>query len=325
MREQLLGYLLDALDADEREAVEAEIQRNPRLGREVELLHESLDPLRADNEDFDPPEGLASQTCAFVKSHISRAARVTMSPVVRTSEGSSWSLADLAVAASVFFAAAMLLFPALQQSRISARLASCQNNLRQLGTALTQYSDSHHGMFPTIEKTGNMASAGVYAVKLQQASLLDGVQRVICAASPLAGQSDLVYVPKPEELESARGEQLARMLRLMGGSYGYTLGYEDESGYHGVKNKHRASFAIMADMPPVTDQGKVSLNHGGCGQNVLYEDGHVSYLTCCNAEGCNDHIFLNEDGQVAAGRHLNDAVIGASQTRPWIRTVGFGN
>ena len=59
-----------------------------------------------------------------------------------------------------------------------------------------------------------------------------------------------------------------------------------------------------------------SMNHGGCGQNVLFEDGHVQYLTTCNAEGCKDHIFTNDDGLVAPGRHVNDAVIGPSPLKP---------
>ena len=66
MREELVGYLLDALDADERATVEQRLRQDSQLQHELELLHESLEPLRADEGSFDPPQGLAARTCAFV-------------------------------------------------------------------------------------------------------------------------------------------------------------------------------------------------------------------------------------------------------------------
>ena len=49
---------------------------------------------------------------------------------------------------------------------------------------------------------------------------------------------------------------------------------------------------------------------------MLYEDGHVRHLKECKAKGCRDHIFLNDLGRVAAGSHVNDAVIGQSASYP---------
>ena len=59
-----------------------------------------------------------------------------------------------------------------------------------------------------------------------------------------------------------------------------------------------------------------SFNHGRSGQNVLFEDGHVKFLTKCTDEGCPDHIYLNDDGQPTAGVHRDDAVIGSSSAHP---------
>jgi hypothetical protein len=101
---------------------------------------------------------------------------------------------------------------------------------------------------------------------------------------------------------------------LVGGSYGYTLGYVSRGRYRPTKNLGRANFAIVADAPNPTPPYH-SHNHGGCGQNVLFEDLHVQYLTTCKAHGCTDDIFTNDDGKVAPGLHAHDSVIGPSALR----------
>jgi len=79
MREQLLGYVLGALDEDEHAQVEEALRRDPQLQREVELLHDSLDPLRAGEGAYEPPVGLAARTCQTVETH-----RPTPASVIHT-------------------------------------------------------------------------------------------------------------------------------------------------------------------------------------------------------------------------------------------------
>ena len=62
----------------------------------------------------------------------------------------------------------------------------------------------------------------------------------------------------------------------MGGSYGYCIGYVDQGVYQPTRNLGRPGFAIMADAPCEDRPGRQSDNHGGRGQNVLFEDGHVA-------------------------------------------------
>ena len=67
-REQLLGYLLGALDAAEARQVEAELDANPALRVEMSRYQELLSRLGMDEEpeEFDPPRGLADRTVEFV-------------------------------------------------------------------------------------------------------------------------------------------------------------------------------------------------------------------------------------------------------------------
>ena len=106
----------------------------------------------------------------------------------------------------------------------------------------------------------------------------------------------------------------------MGGSYGYALGYRDNGVYKPTRNLRRETFAIAADMPAedltTCAEHQTSPNHGWSGHNVLLEGGRVVFLKNCHLDGSDDNIFLNDQNQIAAGCHINDAVIARSNARP---------
>lgn len=311
MRDNLIGYLLDALEPSEQEMVEARLASDPGLRRDLEMLSRSLAPLAVDKAHFEPPVGLGHRTCQFVSAQTQA---TPASPVVSVS--SRWSLADLAMAAGIFLAATLLFWPAMNQSRFAARLAGCQNNLQQLGMALSTYSTQFPGQFPVAPVSSNQNRAGMYAVILREQGFLPKTHVLICPASALADRVDDFRVPTSKELSQAQAERLAALRRQMGGSYGYSLGFIVNGRYHPPRDLRRATRALMADAPSPTTPYHHSLNHGGCGQNVLFEDLHVQFLTTCKAKGCNDHIFVNDEGLVRAGLHEGDSVIGASDDRP---------
>jgi len=63
---QLLGYLLGALDDAERERIHQRLASDPGLGAELARVEESLEPLRAVPRAHQPPPGLAARTCRTV-------------------------------------------------------------------------------------------------------------------------------------------------------------------------------------------------------------------------------------------------------------------
>ena len=327
MRENLLGYLLGALDGSEHEEVKRELERDPQLQRDLRILEANLVPLECDRWQHDPPPGLARRTTEFVVRHCRRASssifatgRVfspTAAATVGCERSPGCSLADMFVAAGVFFAAALLFFPAIANSRYQARLVACQENLRQLGADLGKYSDLNHGYFPYVPARGKLAAAGTFAPILLDAGLLERSEILICPASELAERREHFRVPTLAEWQQATGRELILIRRGAGGSYGYTLGYMDDGRYCAIRNEGRGWFAIMADTPRVGFSQRVTDNHGGCGINVLFEDLHVGYFVQCkiNASG-GDDVFRNDFGRVEAGVHCDDAVIGHSGAAP---------
>lgn len=326
MRDQLLGYLLGAIDDAERADLENRLTQSPEMQRELERLQEDLSLLQADQQPIEPPDGLAQRTCDYVEAQLSISGPQEEVQLISTLDTQApprrWRPADLAVAASIAIAATLLLFPLINHSRATARLTKCQDNLQQIASALSKYSEQRNGKLPAIPTQGNLSAAGIYAPILVENGFPEVEQCLICPESPLAERADPWRLPRIAELESAKDQQQLRIMQAsMGGSYGYSLGYLDDDQYRGPRDLRRANFALMADAPTGNLQSIQSINHGGLGQNVLFEDGHVAYLKTCTAEGCQDHIFLNENGLIAAGNNVNDAVIGHSAAKPIVNAA----
>jgi hypothetical protein len=327
IRDQLLGYLLGALEDDEQEVLEQRLATDARLRRELALISKALAPLDATRRQYAPPSNLASDTCRFVASHVEDTVRLprpraaapvaVMHPVdPPRSWRDSWRMQDLLMVAAVLLVANLLIFPAIHGSRVQARLLACQDNLRQLGAALTGYSERNQGFFPEVPTRGKLAVASVFGPILAQNQCLPDPRVVVCPGSSLAEEPRFA-IPDLAQVEAAESdEQLSRLQESMGGSYGYTLGYEENGEYHPTRNLHRANFALAADAPGRWAPGHQSENHGRYGQNVLFEDGHVRFLVSPRPNDRSDDYFLNDDGYLAAGRHRNDSAIGAGATPP---------
>lgn len=346
MRQQLIGYLFESLPQIERALLERRLLEEPSLRRELVALQKQLLPLEVDcGTSVEPPADLTARTLDYVFAAADAEKNAAIPPgppadieihgptvhLSPTSEapvaGTNYNLIDMATAAGLLLAITLLLIPAVGKSRFVARVDECQNNLRQIGLALSNYSARHEGMFPQVPTQGPLAAAGVYAHTLVQSGYLNDERVVLCPASPQAEKPEDFRLPTLPELAQAAKAQLAHWRRTMGGSYGYTLGYVENGEYQPIRNWQRPRFAIMADTPLATTTANTAAqirtdNHGGMGQNVLFEDGHVGFMCTRIVEGTADDIYANDQGLVAAGTHADDAVIAHSSAVPLISTAG---
>jgi hypothetical protein len=322
----LVGYVLEALEPDERQAIELQIQNDPRLQQQVALIRKSMEVLD-DGDACEPPAGLAERTCAMIererdagrKPHSSPPAHHELAGEPLSLPVRAWRAVDIAAALACCMALAALVFPLINASRASARITACANNLRELGVALTSYSEQHNGMFPEVPENGNLSAAGVFGPKLVDAGYLRDPRTLICPGSPLADRPGF-RIPTLDEIRGASGDHLSELQREMGGSYGYALGYREKGAYRPTRNLRREAFAIASDMPAedlvVGAERQTSPNHGWTGHNVLLEGGRVVYLRACHLDGSLDNIFFNDDNKIAAGCNVNDAVIARSNAKP---------
>lgn len=67
MQEQLVGYLLDALDPDERRCVERLLEEEAEARHQLEILRDLLLPLANDTGFVEAPSDLVARTCEHIQ------------------------------------------------------------------------------------------------------------------------------------------------------------------------------------------------------------------------------------------------------------------
>ena len=203
MRQDLIGYLLDSVDEDERAEIES-ARQSPETASKIEhdlaMLERALQPLERDRDFISPPTGLAERTIAAVK----QAAADTRPTLSESIESDSvirprvWLDRVILTAASL--AAMILLAPLLLETMEDARATRAQQNLQKVATALQGYADVHR-MYPTPPDEGPLSRAGLYAPTLVSEHRIrpdDGL--LVYPGSALNRNGDF-QVPSKEDLE----------------------------------------------------------------------------------------------------------------------------
>jgi hypothetical protein len=296
MHQQLLGHLLGALDDDEHEGVDARLEHDEEFCRELAVWRQRLAPLEAIRPDFEPPPGLAERTCRYVAArapHLAAPQR-RMTPLPIPPNRVTAGLLDMGVATFVAAVVVGLLFPAINSSRFQTRLATCQNGLGQFGLALGQYGFGQRDPLGQLASNGRLTPAGIFATaQLRDGRLGDGCQKV-CPDAWLAAQG--VWRASVPVGTPARGLQRPPVEVTWVGP-GLTVGplpdavqpdgdsCDDWPGTwrDGTMDGWRlppspAEMPLLADAPSADLPGQGFWSHGGRGQNVLFEDGHVGFL-----------------------------------------------
>ena len=313
MEEDLVGYLLNALEPAEERRVEAYVEAHPEARRGLDTI--------------------AVRTLALIAEHRCMEPVRMLEPARRPSAFTHrtwWRRADVLVAASLLFVAALLVPPALSYVRYRHNLTYCANSLHVLGSALEAYGDHHAGNFPNIANpfedrpvaaVSDHAAAGMVMPVLASHGLLNPQ-----AAHPCPGSGESMTDVNMEALQNMSADEFQQTAPGLMPSYAYTLGYESNGGVAGL-SRGNGRVPLMSDAPPPLPARAVvvmpqlnSRNHGGKGQNVLFTDGTVIFLTTRFFKpgicGKADDIYLNLDGQIRAGKGPYDAVLGPSGSRP---------
>jgi hypothetical protein len=311
MDENLVGYLLHSLDEDGERQMEAYLAQSAEARYKLENLRRGLEPLEVDREEPAPPPNLLVRTLARVAEYCSQTLPHAPKPP-RSSGGyrNPWRRIDVLVAAAIFLVAVGLGVSALAHVRtVTAPLAECKDNLRQFGFALKAYHEMH-GKFPDVNAQAPYNVAGMFVPLLIQAGLLSKDVSVRCPGNGPGKPCPITI----EEIHALDRNDFSQYTPLLACCYAYSLGYRDENGYHAPQYQG-ASFPLVSDRPP-RDQGPGnSPNHGGTGQNVLFQDGSVRFITN-RSLNFDDDIFRNKAGMIEAGLDPADSVLGPSAVSP---------
>lgn len=345
-QEDLLGYVLGALDAQEHRNVQQSIDDNPEVEEQLLQIKSALLPLDC-LETSGPAPGLARRTCETVagwqneqrpdfadasdlpgisgtRDAAIRAALVEEAPATgsvglrrtvsdRILHPTTWSIPDVLVGMALIAVTAGLLFPAISYSRYNSRVVDCQSNLRELGIALMSYSSANEGQFICIPREGNLAAVGCIGPILKDASFITDDSVLSCAG--VASTLPPVHIPSCKQVTQATCEsEIDHYRKTMFGHYGFSMGHRIGDRYYSPRNMGRSNVVLVADRPSAGLPGRMSGNHSQFGQNCLFEDGHVGFVKGPAYGG--DPLFENDYGVVGPGSHATDNVVAPSHLSP---------
>lgn len=329
-REHWVGFLMGALDENERDLVEQHIADDPRAAEQLDQLRSHLDLLSDGLDEAAPPAGLASRTCAILDNPDLYAEVLDTSapadenaPQSRQREAfesigggrNSFTMMDMLVALGACVAAVAIFFPALASSRLLATRLQCENNLHQVSLALQQFAgNSPEHRYPAISMDGPMSRAGVFAPKLMDAGLINHAETVRCAAKKdeLATQS----IPTVQQLENAPREEVEKLQQSLSEVFNYNMGSLVNGKLLAPVMKGRANFPVSSDVVLLEGDKIVPQAHADGRANILFDDGHVEYMAVEEIPESLRQYFLNDEGQLAAGLNEDDAVVANGMAHP---------
>jgi hypothetical protein len=328
MDENLVGYLLDALEPDERGGVEAQLAARPELRERLEWLRQTLEPLAADADaDSDePPRGLTVRTLAVVAEHRCRPQQPEPAPATEPAEPPATiplrrrralPRADLLVAACLLIVLVPLSVAGLGRLwRNYAQRDVCANNLRLLWTGLQSYADNHDGKFPRVDEDGPRGVAGSFLPVLHDSGALVPEVSPVCPGEAPRERPAVRSMAQMEELYRSDPEQFRAVARQLAGGYAYSMGFREPDGgeLFGLSRDDGGDMPILAD--GWSGAAGNSANHGGAGQNVLYVGGAVRWCTQRTVGVAGDDIYVNRRAEVGAGVDRFDTVLGRGDAGP---------
>jgi hypothetical protein len=323
MDENLVGYLLDALDPTARREVEAYLRSSPQAREQLVRLRRILVPLESDRDIENPPADLVDRTVA----RFDRATPASLPTAPQLSRRQAaprgwWRRADVLVASLLGIVLVGMVGGWLATTRNTADLTACQDNLRRFHAALMSFANQREdGAFPRVEPQGPRAFAGVFMVTLADARVMPADVSLCCPAQGTRPATTLSH--NLDSLARCYNEDRARFEEAVTdlvGCYAYSLGFREGHGLRGLKPASGMDhLPIMSDCPPFSGKGPESGGnshaHRGQGQNVLFIDGSVRYMTSRQLKA-GDDIYLNNDRRILAGVHEGDSVLAASDAAP---------
>ena len=322
LHQQLLGHLLGALDDDEQEWVESRLERDEEYRQRWMVWRRRLTPLLSMRPDCEPPPGLAEKTCRFIAAcapmpRRTKLRRRNMSPdAALPDRGARVCWLDAAAVAVIVFVAALLVPPAIHASRFHSRLASCQERLRQVGLALTEYGYEHGHAISELADNERLTGAGQFAAELLDNSLASDDGRAVCPEGWLAAQGACRWPPHhtgslltgiDTSMASADVPDVGPTaptwspLEIPGVSIKDWLGLWHNGMSDGATDPSPAAVALLADAPSADLPGQAFDYHEGQGRNMFFGDGHVDFLPC-SAQRDATETFLTGDDAPATPR-----------------------
>ncbi len=224
-----------------------------------------------------------------------------------------WRPADLAVAAAVLFAAFLSSVTALKDGKAVAANLACSANLAQIWKGFEQYSTVFNA-YPNASVENSRLPVGATLALMRHTGHLDSSVPLTCpGCSSRVSAGELPHWNQLREQSESAIHEFSSMLANV-----YAL-HPGLKGHAGVRHLERSMIDAMrsvvplaGDAPPLTDHRVVSGNspaHGGYGQNVIFADGHSTFIRSRSLRSIDKDIYANRHGDCSAAVDPFDMIL----------------
>jgi len=210
-----------------------------------------------------------------------------------------FTLIELLVVIAIIGILAGILLPVLSRARESARKTQCMSNIKQIGMGLIMYANENNELFPS-DSAYTGGSPAMRGLNLLYDTYISDNRVFNC--------------PSDTTVTDATNSGVSTS--IIGGTEAFTS-TQCSYGYDRAHNQaDDADVALAADRPPATPSATASsANHNGRGQNVVYVDGHVEFVSSPLAGWyfsngtTRDNIYLNAAGNAAVSSGGTDTAV----------------
>ncbi len=167
-----------------------------------------------------------------------------------------------------------------------------------------------------MEEKGPHSFAGIFVPILSDNQMLSPDVSLTCPAQGrIAAPRRSVH--ELEELYEKQPDEFHQIARKLAGSYAYSLGYRDGSGYHGFAATWERKISCLS-WPTVSNRSVSPVARTTAARARMFS----SWAATCGSApsalvGINgDDIYINWDHRVLAGKAREDTVLGPSDASP---------
>jgi competence protein ComGC len=199
--------------------------------------------------------------------------------------------------------------PMVVTARLQAFRTRCADNLRQIGGALSHYALDNHGSLPSTRPSSlagtppDVSNAGAQSPDpFSDPELLNNIPSAVflLVRTGMLDSATLVCQGSsnvPDQFEGNAPTRRSNFTNVpLNLSYAMQNPYVYENGFSWKIKDLNPQYALMADRGPADPNLGNSINHDRKGQNVLYANLSVEFVTTRLAGIDHDDIYINKAG-----------------------------